>query len=108
MRLSDSFEIVTNTLRIEIGNRSPYYSPFLPSQTVALNGILILEPSPYFIDDDGHSLTINDAYYAFNNGITEFMPGSIFTFLSSTQIQVSPTAFSEVGTYLIYVRFTDS
>ena len=66
-----------------------------------------MDPSPYFLDDDGHSLTISVAYYTFN-GVTLAIPGSIFTFATSTQIQVEPTAFLEVGTYLIDVIFTDT
>jgi hypothetical protein len=72
-----------------------------------LNGHLVLNPFTNFLDDDGHSLTINVAKYTFN-GVTLAIPGSIFTILSSTQIQVDPTAFTEVGTYTIDVSYTDS
>jgi hypothetical protein len=72
-----------------------------------LNGHLVLDPSPNFLDDDGHSLTIDVAWYTFN-GFTYSIPDSIFTLLSPTTIGVDPTDFSHVGTYIIDVSFTDS
>jgi hypothetical protein len=105
--LEDNIHAVSRTLSINVLNRAPYLSGTIPGQTVALNGHLVVDPSLYFRDDDGHSLTISVAYYTFN-GVTSSIPGSIFTFASTTQIQVDPTAFLEVGTYIIDVIFTDT
>ena len=63
-------------------NRAPYLATAVSSVTVRLNEIMTLDPSLIFLDDDGHSLTINDAYYTFNS-VTSPIPDSFFTIVSS-------------------------
>ena len=109
MSLDDNYDIVYNTLQINVmqPNRAPYLSGTIASKSVSLNGNLVIDLSTNFNDDDGNSLMIDVAKYTFN-GVTNSMPGSIFTLLPPRQIKVNPTAFPHLGTYKIDVSVTDS
>jgi hypothetical protein len=59
--VEDPTDAVLRTLSINVLNRAPYLSGTIPGQTVALNGNIVVDPSLYFRDDDGHSLIISVA-----------------------------------------------
>jgi hypothetical protein len=74
--------MVYKTLQINVMqlNRAPYLTGTITSKSVPLNGNLPIDISTNFNDDDGNSLMINVAKYTFN-GVTNSIPGSIFTLL---------------------------
>jgi hypothetical protein len=99
---------VQETLPINVLNRAPYLACNISSKTVGINGQLTIDPSSSFIDADGHSLTIYDAYYTINSVRSQIPDSdSFFSIVSSKMILVDPNSSSVIGIYSIDVRYTD-
>lgn len=79
----------------------------MPSVTIHLNSVLNIDISGYVVDDDGHSISLYDAYYIDPYSGSYTFNSDFFTRVDAFTITVAPTLFSSIGTYTVYQEYFD-